>query len=121
MIDHDQDLQEQLGVFWDLPRTGFWVGVTQRYDSGLVTDAGTPADVLASPDTAYAAPYIRFNEDPQRVKPRDIWNFSLGARLQQYGLPFEVQLDLLNAFDVPVPAGDQNSRGMPSSAPRSAS
>jgi carboxypeptidase family protein len=99
VIDHDQDLQEQVGLFWDIPRSAFWVGVTQRYDSGLVTDAGTIEDVLASPDTAYAAPYIRFNTDPQRIKPRDIWNFSLGARLQQYGLPFEVQLDLLNAFD----------------------
>ncbi|HEY0553399.1 MAG TPA: TonB-dependent receptor [Thermoanaerobaculia bacterium] len=99
VIDHDQDLQEQVGLFWDVPRSGFWVGVTQRYDSGLVTDAGTIEEVLASPDTAYAAPYIRFNEDPQRIKPRDIWNFSLGARLQQYGLPLEVQLDLLNAFD----------------------
>ncbi len=68
VIDHDQDLQEQVGLFWDIPRSGFWVGVTQRYDSGLVTDAGTLEDVLASPDTAYAAPYIRFDEDPQRIK-----------------------------------------------------
>ncbi|HEX4965668.1 MAG TPA: TonB-dependent receptor [Thermoanaerobaculia bacterium] len=99
VIDHDQDLQEQLGVFWDIPRSGYWIGVTQRYDSGLVTDAGTLEDVLASPDTAYAAPFIRFNEDPQRVKPRAVWNASLGARLKQYGLPIEVQLDLLNVFD----------------------
>ncbi|HEY0782105.1 MAG TPA: hypothetical protein VGE98_06620, partial [Thermoanaerobaculia bacterium] len=99
VIDHDQDLQEQLGLFWDIPGSGFWLGVTQRYDSGLVTDAGTLAGVLASPDTAYAAPYIRFADDPQRVKARTIWNFSVGARLQQYGLPFEVQLDLLNATD----------------------
>lgn len=99
VIDHDQDLQEQLGVFWDIPRTGFWLGLTQRYDSGLVTDAGALEDVLASPDTAYAAPYIRFNEDPQRVKPRNVWNASVGARLAQYGLPFEVQLDLLNLTD----------------------
>jgi hypothetical protein len=99
LIDHDQDIQEQVGLFWDIPRTGYWVGMTQRYDSGLVTDAGTIEDVLASPDTAYAAPYIRFDEDPQRIRPRNIWSFSLGARLQQYGLPFELQLDLLNAFD----------------------
>ncbi len=99
VIDHDQDLQEQLGIFWDIPRSGFWLGMTQRYDSGLVTDAGDPADVLSSPDTAYAYPYIRFNEDPQRVKGRTVWSFSLGARLQQYGLPFELQLDVLNAFD----------------------
>lgn len=99
LIDHDQDLQEQLGVFWDIPRTGFWLGVTQRYDSGLVTDAGTLQDVLASPDTAYAAPFIRFGEDPQRIRPRTVWSASLGARLQKYGLPFEVQLDVLNVTD----------------------
>jgi hypothetical protein len=99
LIDHDQDLQEQLGLFWDIPRSGFWVGVTERYDSGLVTDAGAIEDVLGSSDTAYAAPYIRFDESPQRVKPRTVWNLSLGARLRQYGLPFEVQLDFLNATD----------------------
>ena len=99
VIDHDQDLQEQLGVFWDVPRTGFWVGVTQRYDSGLVTNAGSLADVLASPDTAYAAPFIHFNTDPQRIRPRNVWNASLGARLKQYGLPFELQLDVLNLAD----------------------
>ena len=99
VIDHDQDIQEQAGFFYDLGTSGFWAGVTQRYDSGLVTDAGAVEDVLSSPDTAYAAPYIRFDEDPQRVKSRTIWNFSLGARLQKYGLPFELQVDLLNAFD----------------------
>jgi hypothetical protein len=99
LIDHDQDLQEQLGLYWEIPKSGFWVGVTERYDSGLVTDAGTLSDVLGSPDTAYAAPYIRFDTSPQRIKPRTVWNLSLGARLRQYGLPFEVQLDLLNAGD----------------------
>jgi hypothetical protein len=99
LIDHDQDLQEQLGAFWDIPGSGFWVGVTQRYDSGLVTDAGAPEDVLASPDTAYAEPFIRFDEDPQRIKPRNIWNASLGARLKQYGIPLEIQLDVLNVAD----------------------
>src|SRR6202035_4402645 len=99
VIDHDQNLQEQAGVFWDIPQSGFWVGVTQRYDSGLVTNAGTLDDVLGSPDTAYAAPFIRFDEVPQRVKGRTIWTLSLGARLERYGLPFEVQVDLLNAAD----------------------
>ncbi|MEO8505141.1 MAG: TonB-dependent receptor [Acidobacteriota bacterium] len=99
LIDHDQDLQEQLGLFWDIPQSAFWLGVTQRYDSGLVTDAGNLDDVLASPDTAFAAPYLRFNEDPQRVKPRTVWSASLGARLKQYHLPFEVQMDVLNLTD----------------------
>jgi hypothetical protein len=100
LIDHDQKLQEQLGVFWDIPKSGFWTGVTQRYDSGLVTHVGTPADLIAGgPDTAYAVPFINFDSNPTRVKPRTIWDFSLGARLKQYGLPLEVQLDVLNAFD----------------------
>jgi hypothetical protein len=91
LIDHDQDIQEQVGLFYDLGKTGFWAGMTQRYDSGLVTDAGAPADVLSSPDTAYALPYIHFNQDPQRVASRTVWSFSLGARLQPYGIPAEVQ------------------------------
>jgi hypothetical protein len=99
LIDHDQDMQEQAGFFYDVGQTGFWAGVTQRYDSGGVADAGAPEDVLSSPDTAYADPYLRYNEDPQRVRSRTIWNFSLGARLQKYGIPIELQVDLLNAFD----------------------
>ncbi len=99
IIDHDQDIQQQAGFFWDFGQSGFWAGVTQRYDSGLVTDAGAPEDVLSSPDTAYADPFLRYDEDPQRVKSRTIWNFSLGARLQKYGVPLELQVDLLNAFD----------------------
>jgi Carboxypeptidase regulatory-like domain len=100
LIDHDQKLQEQLGLFWDIPGSGFWTGVTQRYDSGLVTHANSPADVLAGgPDTAYAEPFINFNTNPTRVKSRMVWDFSLGSHLKQYGVPFELQLDLLNAFD----------------------
>ena len=99
LIDHDQDIQEQAGVFYDFGASGLWAGLTQRYDSGLVTDAGAPSDVLSSPDTAFADPYIRYGEDPQRVKSRTVWSFSAGARLAKYGLPLELQVDLLNAFD----------------------
>src|ERR1017187_734340 len=99
LIDHDQDIQEQVGLFYDFGRSGLWVGLTQRYDSGLVTDAGAPADVLSSPDTAYAYPYIHFDQAPQRVASRTVWSFSLGARLHSHGIPVELQLDLLNAFD----------------------
>lgn len=99
LIDHDQDLQEQAGFFFDIGQTGIWAGVTQRYDSGLVTNAGAPENVLSSPNTAYADPYIRYDQDPQRIKSRTVWSFSLGARLQRYGIPLELQLDVLNAFD----------------------
>ncbi len=99
LIDHDQDIQEQLGLFWDIPRSGFWLGLTQRYDSGLVADAGTLADVLSSSDTSFAAPYLRFGSDPQRIKSRTIWSLSLGARLERYHVPLEVQVDVLNVTD----------------------
>ena len=99
LIDHDQDIQEQAGLFYDFGASGLWAGLTQRYDSGLVTDAGAPSDVLSSPDTAFADPYIRYGEDPQRVNSRTVWSFSAGARLAKYGLPLELQVDLLNAFD----------------------
>lgn len=99
VIDHDQDLQEQLGLYWDIPQSAFWLAMTERYDSGLVTDAGTLADVLSSPDTSYAAQYINFNENPQRVKGRVVWDFSFGAHLNRFGVPLGVELDILNAFD----------------------
>ncbi len=33
------------------------------------------------------------------MKSRTVWSFSLGARLRKYGVPLELQLDLLNAID----------------------
>jgi hypothetical protein len=33
------------------------------------------------------------------VASRTVWSFSLGARLHSHGIPVELQLDLLNAFD----------------------
>jgi hypothetical protein len=35
--------------------------------------------------------------DPNRIKPRTILDFSLGADLQRYHIPLSVQADLLNA------------------------
>jgi hypothetical protein len=59
------------------------------------------ASLLADPDNAFAAPYITENSgtdlDPNRVKPRTIVDFSLGADLIQYHLPLSIQADLLNA------------------------
>ena len=81
-------------------RSGVWAGMTQRYDSGLVTDAGRSADVLSSPDTAYAAPYIRFRRGPAARK------LAHGLELLARSAPPEIRhsrsscrLDLLNAFD----------------------
>ena len=100
LIDHDQKLQAQAGLQYDIGNTGFWLGANGRYDSGLVTGAA-PADLAGDPDNSFAIPYIAVHSntdlDPNRVKPRTILDFSFGSDLQKYHLPLSVQLDLLNA------------------------
>jgi hypothetical protein len=100
LIDHDQKLQAQGALSYDFGTSGVWVATNVRYDSGLVTGADV-ASLLADPDNAFAAPFIVENSgtdlDPNRVKPRTIVDFSLGADLIQYHLPLSIQADLLNA------------------------
>jgi hypothetical protein len=100
LIDHDQKLQAQSALLYDIGQSGVWVGTNVRYDSGLVTHAD-PATLLQDPDNAFAAPFISVHAntdlDPNRIKPRTILDFSVGADLQHYRLPISVQADLLNA------------------------
>jgi hypothetical protein len=104
VIDHDQALQVQLNLNYDIGKSGFWVGSNARYDSGLVTDA-EPDSLVNDLDNAWAAPYIVVNSggvyDPNRVKSRIVWDFSAGVDLDKYHAPVSIQLDLLNAFDEP--------------------
>jgi len=102
LIDHDQKIQAQGQLFWDVGRSGFWLGTGVRYDSGLVTDA-PPDDLLADPDNSFAAPFVVVHTggdlDPNRIKARTIASFSAGFDLARYHVPVTVQADLLNAFD----------------------
>jgi Carboxypeptidase regulatory-like domain len=102
LIDHDQKIQLQSGIFYDVGDTGVWLGSNIRYDSGLVTDT-TPEELLADPDNAFAAPFVQVNSgtdlDPNRIKPRTIVDFSIGADLAKYHVPVDLQVVLLNAFD----------------------
>jgi hypothetical protein len=102
LIDHDQAIQAQLAVLYDIGRSGFWAGVNVRYDSGLVCDVG-PADIASDPDNAFAAPYIVVHSgtglDPNRIAARMVANFSVGADLSPHGIPLTIQADLLNAFN----------------------
>jgi hypothetical protein len=102
LIDHDQKLAAQGGLFWDIGQSGVWAGASVRYDSGLVTDAA-PEDLLADRDNAFAAPFVAVNSgtefDPNRIKERTIANFSLGVDLARHHVPLSIQADLLNAFD----------------------
>jgi hypothetical protein len=102
LIDHDQDLQVQGQLLWDLGRSGLWLGAGVRYDSGLVTDV-SPQDLAGDPDNAFAAPFVKVRSgtdlDPNRIKARAIASFSLGLDLARHHVPLSVQADLLNAFD----------------------
>jgi hypothetical protein len=104
LIDHDQKLQLQTGVTYDIGTTGAWLGVNLRYDSGLVSGAG-PLDIVDDPDNSFAIPYIDTNHagtalDPYRIKARTITDFSVGADLTKYSVPVTIQAMVLNAFDV---------------------
>lgn len=103
LIDHDQKLQIQSGIFYDIATTGIWLGTNIRYDSGLVTDAN-PEDLLQDPDNAFAAPYVIVHTggdlDPNRIKARTTVDFSVGADLSQYHIPVSIQAMVLNATDV---------------------
>jgi hypothetical protein len=102
LIDHDQKLQVQGGLLYDIGRSGVWLGANLRYDSGLVTDA-SPEDLAGDPDNAFAAPFVVIHTggdlDPNRIKARTIANFSLGLDLARHHVPVSIQADLLNAFD----------------------
>jgi hypothetical protein len=102
LIDHDQKLQLQGQLLWDIGRSGLWLGANVRYDSGLVSGAA-PGDLAADPDNAFAAPFIVVHSgtdlDPNRIKARTIANFSLGLDLHRHHVPVSIQADLLNAFD----------------------
>ncbi len=102
IIDHDENLALQSGVTYDIGRSGFWAGVNVRYDSGLVSGAA-PSDLVGDPDNSWAIPFIRVtdntNLNPDRIKSRTIWDFSLGIDLANHRVPISLQADLLNAFD----------------------
>ena len=57
LIDHDQKLQAQGALFYDIGTSGVWAGTNVRYDSGLVTDTD-PAVLADDPDNFFAAPFV---------------------------------------------------------------
>ncbi|MBL8112772.1 MAG: TonB-dependent receptor [Acidobacteria bacterium] len=98
-IDHDQKLSAQVGVQYEVPKTGLWLGLLLRHDSGLVTEIEDVGEVAADPDIAFGLDYVDFGSDPSRVKARTVVNFSAGLDFKALGMPLSLQADLLNAFD----------------------
>jgi len=104
LIDHDQKLQIQGALYYDVLNTGLWLGSNVRYDSGLVSGVG-PADIANDPDNSFAIPFINTNHagtglDPYRIKARTIVDFQVGYDLNKVAIPLQLQFMVLNAFDV---------------------
>jgi hypothetical protein len=102
LIDHDQVLQAQLEMFYNIGKSGIWVGSSVRYDSGLVCDVG-PQDIASDPDNSWAVPYIVVHSgtglDPNRIRARIMADFLAGIDLARHGIPLTVTVQILNAFD----------------------
>lgn len=102
LIDHDQVLQAQLEMFYNIGHSGVWLGGNLRYDSGLVCDVG-PQDIASDPDNSWAVPFIVVHSgtglDPNRIRARTVADFSAGVDLSRHGLPLTVGVQILNAFN----------------------
>jgi hypothetical protein len=101
LIDHDQKLTVQLGLRYE--HNGFYGQVIGRYDSGL--EAGDPTTVAGNPDYDFGSPYVHLEHDSlvgdnYRIKPRTVWNVSLGQEIKLADRKaLKVSMDLLNVFD----------------------
>src|SRR2546425_7526934 len=102
-IDHDQKRSAQWQAEYYNKKHGWWTALSGRYDSGLVANVGDPAAIAKDPDIAFGLNYVRATDDPLapfRIKPRTIWNLSVGVDLHKESRhPINLQLDLLNLGD----------------------
>jgi hypothetical protein len=98
-IDHDQALSIHGTAHYDAPN-GLWMGVSTRYDSGLVSNPSNPEDVAADPDFADLLPFVNLEADPPRVRPRTIVDVNAGYDIRAGGRrQWSVQLQITNLTD----------------------
>ncbi|MBX7221127.1 MAG: TonB-dependent receptor [Blastocatellia bacterium] len=96
-IDHDQKISSQVGVQYNQRKQGWWVGLQNRYDSGLVTEVEGLDEIAANPDLAFGLQFVDVGSDPQRVKGRSVWNLSAGYEIFRNDVhKIELQAHLLN-------------------------
>ena len=70
-IDHDQRLSMHATAQWRA-ESGWWMGGSARYDSGLVANPSDPNEVALDPDFADLLPYVDLRRDrPPRATPHD--------------------------------------------------
>jgi hypothetical protein len=77
IIDHDQKLGVHSNNVYNFTRS-LWTSVAVRYDSGLVTNPSSAADVSQDPDFSDMLPYVNLESDPPRVNPRTLIDWAAG-------------------------------------------
>lgn len=96
VIDHDQRLSMQ-GVLNYNHRRGYYVNLSMRHDSGLVTGGADPAVVAQDPDYFDLLPYVNLLSDPPRTKPRTITDIVFGyEHIRQERKRWDVNVQVSN-------------------------
>lgn len=96
LIDHDQPLSVHGVVSWNHPR-GWYATVSNRYDYGLVANPSDPAQVAADPDFYDLLPYVKLDQTPARVRPRNIVDLVIGfERTRDQKKRYDVGLQFTN-------------------------
>ncbi len=95
-IDHDQALSIHGTAHYDAAN-GLWLGLSTRYDSGLVSNPSVPTEVAADPDFADLLPYVDLDADVPRVRPRTIVDLNAGYDVRSAGRrQWSLQLQVTN-------------------------
>ena len=95
-IDHDQALSLHGTAHYEASN-GMWLGLSARYDSGLVSNPSDPAEVAVDPDFADLLPYVNLDADLPRVRPRTIVDVNAGYDVRVAGRrEWSLQLQITN-------------------------
>lgn len=95
-IDHDQRLSLHATGLLDPPGP-WWLGLSARYDSGLVCNPSDPQIVAADPDFAALLPYVNLAADVPRVRPRTVLDATAGYDARSPGRRgWSVELQVTN-------------------------
>ena len=98
-IDHDQKLSIHGTAHYDVAN-GFWLGVSARHDSGLVSNPSDPVEVASDPDFADLLPYVDLESEVPRVRPRTIVDFAAGYDARVEGRrTWSMQVQVTNLTD----------------------
>lgn len=99
VIDHDQPLSVHAVVNWNHPK-GWYATVSSRYDYGLVANPSDPAEVAADPDFRDLLPYVKLDQTPARVRPRNIVDLVVGfEKTQDQKKRYDIGLQFTNLTD----------------------